>query len=199
MRRHDDAVVFGLAQIVPDPLQLALADQRTGVEIGQRRTDPQSCDGVADARNQLFVDRALDQQAAAGGAGLSAVLHDRIDDDRHDIVETGVGEYDLRRLAAEFERHRAMVLRRRLRDRSSRDGRTGEADVIDARMRCQRSAGLAAIPGDDVERAVGETHCFGASSATRSSERQASSAGLTTQALPAASAAPTLRPKICIG
>ena len=38
-----------------------------------------------------------------------------------------------------------------------------------------------------------------ASSATRSSDRQASSAGLTTQALPAASAAPTLRPKICIG
>ena len=38
-----------------------------------------------------------------------------------------------------------------------------------------------------------------ASSAARSSDRQASSAGLTTQALPAASAPPTVRPKICIG
>ena len=38
-----------------------------------------------------------------------------------------------------------------------------------------------------------------ASAATRSSDRQASSAGLTTQAFPAASAAPTERPKICIG
>lgn len=38
-----------------------------------------------------------------------------------------------------------------------------------------------------------------ASRATCSSDRQASSAGFTTQALPVASAAPTLRPKICIG
>ena len=38
-----------------------------------------------------------------------------------------------------------------------------------------------------------------ASWATRISDRQASSDGLTTQTLPAASAPPTLRPKICIG
>ena len=38
-----------------------------------------------------------------------------------------------------------------------------------------------------------------ASSAMRSSDRHASSAGFTTHALPAASAPPTLRPKICIG
>ena len=38
-----------------------------------------------------------------------------------------------------------------------------------------------------------------ASSATRSSDRHASSAGFTTQALPAASAPPTERPKICSG
>jgi hypothetical protein len=38
-----------------------------------------------------------------------------------------------------------------------------------------------------------------ASPAARSTDSDASSAGLTTQALPAASAAATERPKICIG
>jgi ribosomal protein L44E len=62
----------------------------------------------------------------------------------------------------------------------------------------QQVAGLVAVTGDDVERALRET-ASAASSATRRMDRQASSAGLTTQVLPAARAPPTQRPKICIG
>jgi hypothetical protein len=52
--------------------------------------------------------RALDQQAAAGRAGLAGVLHDGVDDHRQRGVEIGIVEDDLRRLAAQFERDRAV-------------------------------------------------------------------------------------------
>ena len=70
-----------------------------------------------DARDQLFVDRTLDQHPATGRAGLPGVLHDGIDDDGHRRVQVRVGEDDLRRLAAEFQRHRAVVSRGSLRHR----------------------------------------------------------------------------------
>ena len=65
---------------------------------------------------------------------------------------------------------------------------------------CADSAAPASSPrpGDDVQRA-GRQPGLGAMRANASTVRQASSAGLSTQALPIASAAPTLRPTICIG
>ena len=105
---------------------------------------------------QLVVARALDQQPAARRARLPGVLHDRVDDHRDRRVEIGVGEHDLRTLAAELERHRAVALRRFLRDQRAGRRRAGERQVVDARMLREREPGLAAEPGDDVERAVGE-------------------------------------------
>ena len=78
-----------------------------------------------------------------------------------DLVEVRVVEHDLRRLAAEFERDRAVMSRRGLRDRGAGDRRAGERDVIDARVRGQRRAGLGAVAGDDVERALRETRLRG--------------------------------------
>ena len=49
-----------------------------------------------------------------------------------------------------------MPLRRLLRDRRARRRRAGERDVVDAGVRGERRARLAAEPGDDVERAVGQ-------------------------------------------
>ena len=62
----------------------------------------------------------------------------------------------------------------------------------------ERRAGFLAEAGDDVERARRQAG-LGAMRANASTVRHASSAGFSTQALPIASAAPTLRPTICIG
>ena len=65
---------------------------------------------------------------------------------------------------------------------------------------CSTSAAPASAPRPvTMLSAPGGSPASAASSATRSSARHASSAGLTTHALPAASAPPTERPKICSG
>ena len=66
---------------------------------------------------------------------------------------------------------------------------------------CAASAapGLLAEAGHDVERAGRQAGLRARSAAKASAVRLASSAGFSTQALPAASAATTERPTICIG
>ena len=64
-------------------------------------------------------------------------------------------------------------------------------DVRNAPASCPYPVTTLSVPGGNPISA--------ASSARRRIDRLASSAGLTTQALPAASDAPTVRPKICIG
>ena len=64
--------------------------------------------------------------------------------------------------------------------------------------RGERRARLLAVAGDDVERA-GRQAGLQRELADAQALSQASSPGLSTAALPMASAAPTLRPRICIG
>ncbi|KAG0736682.1 hypothetical protein G6F24_018247 [Rhizopus arrhizus] len=54
-----------------------------------------------------------------------------------------------------------MVFRGGVRHHLARLRRTGERDVVDARMRGQRSAGFMAVAGDDVQRAGGQAHFGG--------------------------------------
>ena len=130
-----------------------LADQRADVEVHRRRADAQRLEGLAEALEQRLVDALLDQHARAGRAGLAGVLHDGVDQHRHGGVEVGVGEDDLRALAAELQRDRAVPLGRDLLDQRADLRAAGEADVVDARVARQRVADLVAVAGDDVERA----------------------------------------------
>ena len=100
-----------------------------------------------------FIDGSFDQHAAAGRAGLAAVLDDRVDQHRQRRLEIGIGEDDLRRLAAELHRDAAIVDARPPAGSPCRCGRAGEGDVVDQRMRRKRRAGIAAIAGDDIEHA----------------------------------------------
>ncbi len=110
-------------------------------------------EAVGERRGNLFVDRALDQHAAAGRAGLAAVLDDGVDQHGQRRVEIGVGEDDLRRLAAQFHRDAPIVDGRGLLDRGAGHRRAGEGDVVNQRMRRERSTCLPAVTGDDVEHA----------------------------------------------
>ena len=89
-------------------------------------------------------------------------------------------------------------LRRRRLDQRADLGAAGERDEVDAGMARERRARLLAQARDDVERALRKAD-LERELGDAMSDSQASSAGLTTQALPQASAAPTERPKICIG
>ena len=107
--------------------------------------------------DDLAVAPALDQNARGGRTGLARILDARIDQERQRAVEVGVGEHELRRFSAEFERHRRdMARRRRLHQRPDRD-RAGEGKVADAGMGGERRARLLAEARDDVERAGRKT------------------------------------------
>ena len=98
------------------------ADERTTVEVGQGRADFQPRKPLAQPFQHFFVTGSIDQHAAACGARLSCVLHHSVDQSGQRDIEIGVVEYDLRRLASELERHRAMTLGGFLRHPRSRDG-----------------------------------------------------------------------------
>jgi hypothetical protein len=57
-------------------------------------------------RDHPVVDAALDEDARGGRAGLAGVLDAGADEEGQRAVEVGVVEDDLRRLAAELQRHR---------------------------------------------------------------------------------------------
>ena len=82
----------------------------------------------------FLVDTPLDEDSAAGRAGLAAVLDDGIDENRHRRFQVGVGEDDLRRLAAEFHSDAAVVDCSRLLDGRAGQRRPRECHVVDQRM-----------------------------------------------------------------
>jgi hypothetical protein len=70
---------------------------------------------AAEARSQLLQDlvvaRSLDQKTASRRASLARVLDNGVDDDRQRRIEVGVGENDLRSLAAKLQRDGTVALR----------------------------------------------------------------------------------------
>ena len=132
LRHHRDARHLRVGQEIPDALLLAGADQRADVQVHRRRADAQVLEGLAQPLQQRLVDGLLDQQARAGRAGLAGVLHDGVDDHRQGGVEVGVGKDDLRALAAQLQRDRAVALGGHLLDQGAHVGTAGEADVVDA-------------------------------------------------------------------
>jgi hypothetical protein len=101
--------------------------------------------------DELVVGRVLDQQAGAGRAGLAGILDRGIDHEQQRLIEFGVGEHHLGRLAAELQGHRAGVRGRGLLHETADLARAGERDVVDARVSGERGPGLLAVAGDDVQ------------------------------------------------
>src|SRR5262245_35789786 len=93
----------------------------------------------------------MDEQARAGDAGLARGGEDARDDAVGSRLEVGVGEYELRRLAAELERHPTDVLGGTLGDVDPRPRRSRERDLVDPRVARERAADFGAVPCDDVE------------------------------------------------
>ena len=153
LRGDAQASVARQAEIVRDDLVLALRDQRAEVEIGQRRAHLQRAHALREALHHLVEAAALDQDARAGRAGLPGVLDAGVDEKGQRRVQVGIGEDDLRALAAELERDGHGVFRRRRLHQPPGGHRAGEGEVLHAGMRRERRAGFFAQARHDVERA----------------------------------------------
>ena len=110
-RQHRDPRLLRRIHHARHARLLLRVDQRAEVEIGVMRTGDELCETFGEFGRNTLVGRGFDQDAAAGRAGLAAVLDHRVDEHRQRLVDIGVGEDDLRRLAAEFHRDAAVVKR----------------------------------------------------------------------------------------
>ncbi len=72
-------------------------------------------------------------------------------------IHIGIGEHDVRALAAQFERDALQVrLRRRLHDQMADFGRTGEGDLVDVHVPRDRGAGGRAVARQHIDHAFRE-------------------------------------------
>jgi hypothetical protein len=114
----------------------------------------------------LIVDRLLDEQARAGATDVALVEVDAVDDSLDRLVEGGIVEDDVRRLAAELEGKALLRTGELALDRLPHFGRARERDLVDLGLDEVRAG--AAVAGDDVHDAgrklcladdVGEEEC----------------------------------------
>ncbi len=152
----DDAGALVLAErdVLLDPLLLALGDQRADLGGG--------VGGVADRHRAHRLGQRVDDPVVAAAAGEDAglgdarlaVVHERGEPQaRHRGVEVGVVEHDRGRLAAQLEADPLQLLAADRGDLAAGRGGAGEGDLVDAGVRHQVLAGLAAA-GHDVDHAV---------------------------------------------
>ncbi len=99
--------------------------------------------------------RFLDQQARTGAAHVPLVEENAADHAFHRLVECGVGEDQVRRLAAEFERELLAAAGDAARDDLADVGAARECDLAHEWMGSQRGTGRTCT-GDDVDDTFGQ-------------------------------------------
>lgn len=107
--------------------------------------------------HELVVDARLDVDAGAGTAALAVVEEDAEVDPRDGILDVGVVEDDVRRLASELEGDLLQVgAGGSLHHLTTDDGGTGERHLVHVHVRGDGGARHLSKAGDDVDHARGE-------------------------------------------
>ena len=150
------------------------------------------------ARDDLVVDRLLHEQPGARAADVALVEEDAVDDALDGLVDRGVVEDDVRRLAAELQRQLLAGAGDGAGDLLADGGGAGEGHLVDAGVLDDRAAGLAGA-GDDVDHARRAGRPGWQISAKSSAVSGVVSAGLRTTVLPAASAGAIFQASISSG
>lgn len=121
---------------------------------GRGVADRDAGDGVGEDAQQGAVHRACHQQPRAAHAELPGVEDESLDDRADRLLQVGVLEDDVGRVAAQFHGDRLERLARDARGVPPDGGRTGEGELVDAGVAQQRLAGDRSAAGDDVHHTV---------------------------------------------
>src|SRR5207245_8182006 len=116
----------------------------------ERIADAQRLESLLELLDERLVDRLLCEEPRARAADVTLVEIDAVDDPLDGLVERGVVEDDVRRLAAELERQLLARAGEAPLDRLADLRRAGERDLVDAGMVDDRGT-RAAVAGDDVD------------------------------------------------
>ena len=145
------------------------ADERAHLDSGAEAVAELDAGDLLDHRlDELLVNGSLDEQARACGAHLALVGEGGEQRAVHRGLEVGVGEHDVRILAAQLKRDFLEVAGGRDRDLAAGQRAAGEGDLIDARAFGQLRARARAGAGHDVDHACREAGLVGE---TRENER----------------------------
>ncbi len=177
---------------------LARVDRADVGVLVERVAEPQGGQPPLEPVDHVLGHRLLHEQPRAGAADVPLVEEDAVDDPLDRLVDRRVVEDDVRRLAAELQRELLAGAGDRLADRDADLGRSGERDLVDARVgrpaqrrsRPRRSATLT-TPG-------GRSACW-QTCASSNALSGVVSAGLSTHVLPAASAGASFQAAISSG
>ena len=143
--RHPRSLVGRRGDQLLDPLALTLGDQRP--DDGGRIVRVADRDRVGRGRGEvddLGVASRRNEHPGVGTAHLAGQVHDAGHDPGNDGVEVGVVEHDRGRLATELERHPLHLVTAQAHDALAGRGRSGERDLVGARMGDQVLADLPA-------------------------------------------------------
>ena len=150
--------LLAVLDVVHDALKLELGDLRALEGIGGEGVTEFVLGGtLLEASDELVVDVLLDQQARAGAAALAVVEEDTKVGPRDGVVNVGVIEDDVGRLATQLEGDLLEVaLGRSLEDDAANASGTGEGDLVNVHVAGDGSTGNTAQTGDDVDHTRGE-------------------------------------------
>ena len=172
-----------------DHVVLRAADHRAdlGVEVG-RVTDAQRRRTVDEAVDEGVVDVVVDEEARARFAHLALMKEGAEERAVDGDVEVRIRADDVRRLAAELERHLLDGGCGSGEDLAAGGGGPGEGDLVHVGVLDELDARVDAVAGHHVEHAPGSSPVSSMARATASAESGVCGAGLRTIELPMASA-----------
>ena len=119
----------------------------------ERVADGQRLGGRDETLHERVVEGGVHEQPRPGQADLAGVAEDRLDRPVDGVVDVGVLEDDVRALAAELERDRREVRRRRRHDVLAGGRAPGEGHPVDPVVTGERRARRCPVAVDDVEHA----------------------------------------------
>ena len=129
------ALLLAQVDVAEDLVHLLLRDLRAllGGRV-ERVADLALLGLLGQALDELLVDLLLDEQPAAGRAALAAVEVDGVEGAGDGLLHVGVGEDDVRALAAQLERGPLERVGGGLLDDLGRIDVAGEGDLVDVGM-----------------------------------------------------------------
>lgn len=157
-RLDSGALLLARLDIAHDAVVLELADLRAlECVLGEGVADLVLLGALLEGGNELVVDAVLHVNARAGAAALAVVEVDTKVDPVDGVVNVGVVEDNVGRLAAQLERDLLQVGRRGgLHDLPADDGGAREGDLVDVHVRGDGGTGGLAEARDDVDDSRGE-------------------------------------------
>lgn len=150
---HGGTGLLAVLNVSHDAVELQFRDLRS-LEGGHVEwvSDLVGLGALLEAGDELVVDALLHVDAGAGAAALAVVEEDTKVDPRDGVVNVGVVEDDVGRLASKLEGDLLQVgVGSGLEDLATDKGGAGEGDLVDIHVRGESGTGSLSEAGDDVD------------------------------------------------